>query len=101
MESFRTEEIASTSTFVANVRDFYTVVFGCGEGSSNTQGYLLFLLDRCRDVQNANPRCTGHATMSTERANERPITAHAHFLAIAPNQNATLQFVLCTIDPQC
>ena len=39
--------------------------------------------------------------MSTERANDRLITVHAPFLAIAPNQNATLQFVLCTIDPQC
>ena len=26
---------------------------------------------------------------------------HAPFLAVAPNQNATLQFVLCTIDSQC
>ena len=34
---------------------------------------------------------------STERANDRLITVHASFLAIAPNQNATLQFVLCTI----
>ena len=32
--------------FIANVRDFYTVAFGCGESESNTQGYLLFLLDR-------------------------------------------------------
>ena len=39
--------------------------------------------------------------LSTERANDRLITVHAPFLAIAPNQNATLQFVLCTIDPQC
>ena len=36
--------------------------------------------------------------MSTKRANDRLITVHAPFLAIAPNQNATLQFVLCTID---
>ena len=35
--------------------------------------------------------------MSTERANDRLITVHAPFLAIALNQNATLQFVLCTI----
>ena len=30
----------------ATVRDFYTIVFGCGESYSNTQSYLLFLLDR-------------------------------------------------------
>ena len=53
------------------------------------------------DAQNANRRCTGHATMSTERANDRLITVHAPFLVIAPSQNATLLFVLCTIDPQC
>ena len=35
--------------------------------------------------------------MSTERASNRLITVHAPFLAIAPSQNATLQFVLCTI----
>ena len=75
--------------------------------SSETQGYLLFLLDRWitsetfHDVQNANRRCTGHATMSTERASNRLITVHSPFLAIAPKQNATLWFVLCTIDPQC
>ena len=51
--------------------------------------------------QNANRRCTCHATMSPKRANNRLITVRAPFLAIAPNQNATLQFVLCTIDPQC
>ena len=39
--------------------------------------------------------------MSTERANDRLITLHAPFLAIAPNQNATLQFVLSTMDLQC
>ena len=39
--------------------------------------------------------------MSTERANDRLITVHAPFLVIAPSQNATLLFVLCTIDPQC
>ena len=39
--------------------------------------------------------------MSTERANDRLISVHPPFLANAPNQNATLQFVLCTIDPQC
>ena len=39
--------------------------------------------------------------MATKPANDRLITVHAPFLAIAPNQNATLQFVLCTIDPQC
>ena len=39
--------------------------------------------------------------LSTELANDRLITVHAPFLAIAPNQNATLQFVLCAIDPQC
>ena len=40
-------------------------------------------------MQNANRRCTDHATMSTEHANDRLITVHAPFLAIAPNQNAT------------
>ena len=29
------------------------------------------------------------------------ITVHAPFLAIAPNQNASFQSVLCAIDPQC
>ena len=38
---------------------------------------------------------------STERANDRLITGHASFLAIAANQSATLQFVPCTIDPLC
>ena len=33
----------------------------------------------------------------TERANDRLITAYATFLAIASNQTATLQFVLCTM----
>ena len=28
------------------------------------------------------------------------VTVHAPFLVIAPNQNATLHFVFCTIDPQ-
>ena len=51
-------------------------------------------------MQIAVARAT-HATMSTERANDRLITVHAPFLAIVPTQNATLQFVLCTIDPQC
>ena len=54
------------------------------------------------DVQNANRRCTGHATMSTERASNRLITVHAPFLAIAPNQNA--YFPVCALydtDPQC
>ena len=32
--------------FIANVRDFYAVIFGCWESYSSTQGYLLFLLDR-------------------------------------------------------
>ena len=46
--NFLGEFIDSVSqVFVANERDFYTVVFGCGESLSNTQGYLLFLLDRC------------------------------------------------------
>ena len=40
------------------------------------------------DVQSANRRCTGHATMSTERGNYRLITVHAPFLAIAPNQKS-------------
>ena len=40
-------------------------------------------------MQNANRRCTGHATMSTERGNYRLITVHAPFLAIAPNQSLT------------
>ena len=33
-------------TFIAIVRDFYTVAFACGESWSSTQGYFLFLLDR-------------------------------------------------------
>ena len=75
--------------------------------SSETQGYLLFHLDRWiisetfHDVQNANRRCTGHATMSTESANDRLITVHAPFLAIAPFQNATLQFVLWQCQDDC
>ena len=40
------------------------------------------------DVQNANRRCTGHTTMSTERANNRLITVQAPFLAITPNQKS-------------
>ena len=32
----------------------------------------------------------GHATISTERANDLLITVHAPFLAMEPNQNATL-----------
>ena len=32
--------------FVANVHDFYTVAFACGESKANTRGYFLFLLDR-------------------------------------------------------
>ena len=49
---------------------------------------LIFLLDRWitsetfHDVQNANSRCTGHATMSTERGNYLLITVRAPFLAI-------------------
>ena len=62
---------------------------------------VLLPLQIFHDVQNANRRCTSYATVSTERANDRLITLHAPFLAIAPNQNATLQFVLCTMDPQC
>ena len=58
--------------------DFYTVVFGCGEITSEN-----FL-----DVRNANRRCTGHATMSTERGNYRLITVHAPFPTIAPNQKS-------------
>ena len=54
--------------------DFYTVVFGCGEITSET----------FHDVQNANRRCTGHATMSTEGGNYRLITVHAPFPIIAP-----------------
>ena len=38
------------------------------------------------DVQNANRRCTGHATMSTERGNYGLITVRAPFLAIGPNK---------------
>ena len=52
-------------------------------------------------MQIAVARAT-NAAMSTERANDRLITMHAAtFLAIAPNQNATLKFDLCSIDPQC
>ena len=40
------------------------------------------------DVQNANRRCTSHATMSTERWNYRLIPVHALFLAIGPNQKS-------------
>ena len=42
------------------------------------------------DVQNANHRCTGHATMSTERGNYRCqlITVHSPFLAIMANQKS-------------
>ena len=40
------------------------------------------------DVQSANRRCTGHATMSTERRNYRLIIVQASFLAIAPNQKS-------------
>ena len=58
--------------------DFYTVVFGCGEITNET----------FHDVQNANRRCTGHATMSTERGNYRLITVHAPFPTIAPNQKS-------------
>ena len=36
--------------------------------------------------KNANRRCTGHATMSTERGNYGLITVHVPFLAIGPNQ---------------
>ena len=32
-------------------------------------------------MQNANHRCTGHATMSTERAHDRLITEHVLFLS--------------------
>ena len=39
-------------------------------------------------MQNANRRCTGHATMSTERGNYRLITVHAPFPTIAPNQKS-------------
>ena len=37
-------------------------------------------------MQNANRRCTGYATMSTERGNYGLITVHAPFLAFGPNQ---------------
>ena len=40
------------------------------------------------DVQNANRRCTGHATMSTKCGNYRLITVHAPFPTIAPNQTS-------------
>ena len=65
--------------------------------------YFSSIVETFHDVQNANRLCTAHAAMSTESANDQliTVTVHAPFLAIAPNQNATLQFVLCTIDPQC
>ena len=53
-----------SSIFIANVRDFYTVAFACGESQSSTQGYFLFLLDRLitfealHDVQIAFARAT-------------------------------------------
>ena len=40
------------------------------------------------DVQNANGRCTGHTTMSTEHGNDRLITVHVPFLAVTPNQKS-------------
>ena len=40
------------------------------------------------DVQNANCRCTGHATMSAERGNYGLIPVHALFFAIGPNQKS-------------
>ena len=93
---------------VANVRDFYAVVFGTLRGKLVEYPRLLIISPRSlktsetfHDVQNANHRCRGHATMSTESTNDQLITVHAPFLAIAPNQNATLQFTLCMIDPQC
>ena len=36
-------------------------------------------------MQNANRRCTGHATMSTKHGNYRLITVHAPFPTITPN----------------
>ena len=45
-------------------------------------------------VQNANRRCTGHATMSTERGNYRLITVHAAFFAIAPITKNLLAIVV-------
>ena len=44
-------------------------------------------------MQIAVARAT-HATMSTERANDRLITVHAPFLAIAPNQNVRKQNIV-------
>ena len=46
------------------------------------------------DVQNANRRCTGHSTMSTERDNNRLIKVHAPFLAIAPNQKSLSKYCM-------
>ena len=79
---------------------FCGVVFGWGK-ASRVLVYRWITSKTFHDVQNSNRRCTGHATKSTQRANGRLITVHGPFLAILPNQNETLQFVLCTIDPQC
>ena len=44
-------------------------------------------------MQNANHRCTGRATMSTERGNYLLITVHAPFLAIGPNQKSLIAII--------
>ena len=76
----------------------YTLLFlVAGKASRIPKVAYYFFLDRritsetFHDVQNANRRCTGHATMSTERASNRLITVHAPFLAIAPKQNGGLR----------
>ena len=56
--------------------------------------------------QCANHHCTGHATMSTECANEPLVTVNYRrcthvFLLLCQTKMQLLLFVLCTMDPQC
>ena len=77
---FHQFSIKYISIFKANVRDFY---------------FIRLLIISPRSLNNfwnfprcANRCCTVHATTSAERENDRLITVHAPFLAMAPNQNA-------------
>ena len=65
-----------------------TLLFLVAEKANRVLVYRWIISETFHDVQNVNRRCTGHATMSTERGNYRLITVHAPFLAIAPNQKS-------------
>ena len=50
------------------------------------------------DVRPRNVKLINLPNMSTERANNRPITVHALFLAIAPNQKSLSQCCMETLS---